>query len=80
MSPRRSPSVEGGPAQRGEPDDRFPGGRGARGDILSEADERVSRNWEKSHFISAARWRIGFFGGTNDIVVVKTLSNPKNKA
>ena len=39
--PRRSPSVEGGSAQRGEPDDWFPGGRGARGmNIAEELGER----------------------------------------
>jgi len=32
--------VRGGGTRRGEPDVRFPGGRGARGDILSKAGER----------------------------------------
>jgi hypothetical protein len=36
------PVVEGGPAKRGEPHELVPGGRGARGDILSQARERES--------------------------------------
>jgi hypothetical protein len=34
------PVVEGGPAKRGNRTNWFPGGRGARGDILSQATER----------------------------------------
>jgi hypothetical protein len=47
MLPQRSPSVEGGPAERGEPDDWFPGGRGARGISRAKPERGTSRNREK---------------------------------
>jgi hypothetical protein len=50
MLPRRSPSVERGPAQRGEPDDWFPGGRGARGISRAKPERGLSRRREKSLF------------------------------
>jgi hypothetical protein len=48
MLPRRSPSVEGEPAERGEPDDWFPGGRGARGISRAKPERGTSRNREKN--------------------------------
>ena len=43
MLPRKSPSVEREPAQRGEPDDWFPGGRGARGISRAKPERGTSR-------------------------------------
>jgi hypothetical protein len=53
MLPRRSPSVERGPAQRGEPDDWFPGGRGARGISRATPERGLFRKRGKDLFDKA---------------------------